>query len=109
MAVLDRLLARISPEPMSGCWLWIGCTNPQGYGQIRIAKRVLRLAHCVSYELHIGPIGDGLELDHLCRVRCCVNPQHLEPVTHLENVRRGQGHGSETVCPEGEHVCVNNR
>lgn len=57
--------------------------------------------HRVVYELVVGPIPDGMQLDHLCRQRACCNPDHLEPVTCLVNVRRGIGHGSETHCPKG--------
>jgi hypothetical protein len=84
----ERLMAQVSPEPMSGCWLWIGPVNVGGYGKIGKGG-ASRLAHRVSYELLRGPIPEGMEMDHLCRVRCCVNPDHLEPVTHQENGRRG--------------------
>jgi len=65
------------------CWLWTGPLNPGGYG-----TNGGRLAHRVVYERLIGQIPAGLTLDHLCRVRNCVNPQHLEPVTIAENLRR---------------------
>jgi hypothetical protein len=67
-----------------GCWLWNGKRNHLGYGIFSE-----RRAHRVVYEHFVGPIGEGLELDHKCRVTSCVNPAHLEPVTHKENVRRG--------------------
>lgn len=76
-------LTRIAAGP-NGCCLWTGPVDTHGYG--RHGKPV---AHRVIYELIVGPIPDGLELDHLCRVPRCVNPHHLEPVTHAENVRRG--------------------
>lgn len=87
------------PEPNSGCWLWLGEIDRKGYGQINLGnatsgKRKRRMAHAVAYELHCTPIPRGLELDHLCRNTLCVNPDHLEPVTHKENVRRGMAHGA---------------
>jgi hypothetical protein len=87
-AVLERLMEKVSPEPNSGCWLWTGCANRFGYGRFRIDGH-MRVAHRVVYEAHKGSVPDGLVLDHLCRVRCCVNPDHLEPVTKIENDRRG--------------------
>lgn len=69
------------------CWLWTGRKNPRGYAQIVIVKHQ-RSAHRVSYETFVGPIPEGLEIDHLCRVRHCVNPEHLEAVTSRENKRR---------------------
>ncbi len=77
----------VLPEPNSGCWLFLGGLTLKGYAQISVDGR-LRQAHRVSYEVFVGPIQDGLEIDHLCRVRSCLNPHHLEPVTHAENVKR---------------------
>ena len=71
----------------SVCWQWTGAKNDHGYGQLRLNGRV-QYAHRVFYEDFVGPIPDGLELDHLCRNPDCVNPAHLEPVTHRENMRR---------------------
>lgn len=87
LSSLERLMLYVSHEPNSGCWLWTGICDIDGYGKINIRHRQ-RKAHRVAYEEVVGPIPIGLELDHLCRVRCCVNPKHLEPVTHLENMRR---------------------
>lgn len=70
-----------------GCWMWMKGINHSGYGHIRINDRRY-LSHRVSYRLIIGAIPEGLQLDHLCRVRACVNPSHLEPVTNLANSRR---------------------
>ena len=73
----------------SGCWLWLGHPQPNGYGNISIYDQVYK-AHRVSYRLYKGPIPDGLTIDHLCRVTLCVNPDHLEAVTMRENVLRGR-------------------
>jgi len=93
--IIEKFNARISPEPMSGCWLWTGLINSSGYGWIKIndikkygKHGTYKLAHRISYELFKGVIPEGLEIDHLCRVRSCVNPDHLEAVTHVENCYR---------------------
>jgi hypothetical protein len=70
------------------CWIWQLAINEDGYGETS-ENGVQKSAHRLYYERRFGPISKGLVLDHLCRVRCCVNPDHLEPVTSLENTRRG--------------------
>ena len=69
------------------CWLWIGAKYKSGYGEFHLNRRTQR-AHRIAYELLVGPIPEGLTIDHLCRVVACVNPAHLEPVTLLENLKR---------------------
>ena len=90
--VIERFQSKVFKT--SRCWLWTGALTSmkpfKGYG-IFWNKGKKRLAHRFSYERAIGPIPDGLDIDHLCRVRCCVNPEHLEPVTRLENILRGEG------------------
>lgn len=89
----------------SGCWLWTGARTSAGYGNLRI-DGTNDYAHRVSYRLAVGPIPDGEVLDHLCRVRHCVRPDHLEPVAHAENVRRGAGtYGPlRTACIHGHDM-----
>ena len=84
-----RFDLQIMPEPNSGCWLWTGALV-EGYGVLSVNGR-LTFAHRFSYEQAKGPIPAGLEIDHLCRVRCCANPDHLEPVTTRVNLLRGVG------------------
>lgn len=87
-----------------GCWLWTGDANNVGYGKVRRNGKAHR-AHRYAYEQLVGPIPEGLTLDHLCRVRLCVNPAHLEPVTLRENVMRGTSvtaiNAKKTHCPRG--------
>lgn len=90
MIIADETLwVKIEPEPMSGCWLWTGNRNDAGYGIVVVRGRRTRV-HRIMYELARGAIPAGLQLDHLCRTPACVNPQHLEAVTHYENWRRGK-------------------
>ena len=86
------------------CWLWTGTINLEGYGSIK-RNRVRYVSHRVSYEALVGPIPEGYVIDHLCRVRNCVNPEHLEPVTIKENVLRGQGMGARHARREHCPVC----
>lgn len=88
---IDRLIAfmTVTPGPLDTyCWVSGHNRNSKGYARVNTAGRSTP-AHRVAYEHFIGPIPDGLTLDHLCRNRACINPAHLEPVTSLENIRRG--------------------
>lgn len=105
----DRFAERATLTP-NGCIEWTGGLNGSGYGQFSDLRTSNRkegkvYAHRWSYEYFIGPIPDGLHLDHLCRNRKCVNPTHLEPVTAKENILRGVGtsalHAVKTHCPAG--------
>ena len=94
------------PE-LGPCHLWTAGLDADGYGRFGLNGRN-RKAHVVSYEIQVGPIPSGLEPDHLCRVRRCVNDAHLEPVTRAENMRRGDGPAllrarqlAKTHCPQG--------
>lgn len=78
----ERFWSKVERSP-DGCWLWTGSINQHGYG--RDGKR---LAHRVVWEALRGPVANGLELDHLCKARRCVNPEHIEAVTHAENLHR---------------------
>jgi hypothetical protein len=103
-ALKDRLLSQIEITD-DGCWLWTGYRNPEpkNYGRIRVYGR-LWTTHRLAYEVLVGPIPEGLTLDHLCRRPPCINPAHLEPVTVQENIARGtQGWNMriKTHCPRG--------
>lgn len=108
----------------NGCWLWSACTTSAGYGQFTVGSRrdgsrAAVYAHRWAYEQMIGPIPEGLVLDHLCRKPSCVNPQHLEAVTQRENMRRsvvsdagrsnrGAYRREKTHCPAGHPYAGDN-
>lgn len=110
--LLFRWNERVHIHP-SGCWIWTGRHSGRGYGALRLRGRngPTRMAHAIGYELLVGPVPAGLELDHLCRNHACVNPAHLEPVTHRENVRRGlagQVMRDKTHCKQGHEFTLEN-
>ena len=94
LCTVDRLKTKIKVTE-GGCWLYTAKLTKKGYAHVQ-DKCKMRFAHVIMYEHIFGKVPEGLELDHLCRNRNCINPEHLEPVTHQENCRRGiSGHDFE--------------
>jgi hypothetical protein len=105
---LSRFWAKVDPG-ITGCWHWAAAKDDKGYGKFWYAG-ALRMAHRVSYEHFVGPIPEDLELDHVrdrCGHRDCVNPEHLEPVTPLENKQRIHN-GDSTRCKHGHEFTDEN-
>ena len=116
IASLERKKTGYKPEPVAerfwrhvdvdgDCWLWLGMKGDYGYGRFALGHANGKRTKTVSaarwaYEYTLGPIPAGLEPDHLCRTPPCVNPEHLELVTHAENMRRGKN-ANATHCPHG--------
>ena len=103
--ILQKLIeANINRPPTSECWYWCGKLRKNGYGFIYLDGRTL-YAHRIAYEAFKEPLKPGLQIDHLCRIRSCVNPQHLEQVTRKENILRGVGatalNKRKTICKNG--------
>lgn len=101
---LYEILAGGAERQASGCWTWTRSLLPNGYAHLSLSGRK-HYVHRLFYVLTYGPIGDGKQLDHLCRNRACCRPDHLQPVTCRENLLRGQtvaaGHASKTHCSKG--------
>jgi len=127
MTLEERFWSKVNKEGpipdcspgLGPCWIWMGVKRPNGYGTFHVNRRRVG-AHRFSWELTNGKIPDGLELDHLCRIRWCVNPKHLEPVTRRVNFLRGEskwarthitgicqrGHKALRVTPAGTQACI---
>lgn len=107
-----RIWEKIYPEPNTGCWLWGASLAGGGYGQVHYQRRTRR-AHQLVFEVLVNPVPVGFDLDHLCRVRWCVNPEHLEPVTRRVNLLRGVNliwmtRANQTHCKNNHLLSANN-
>lgn len=98
MSALPASVARRIVESDAGCWIFTGATQSRGYGSVGIGNGRTGLAHRVAYEALVGPIPAGMTLDHLCCVKRCVNPAHLEPVAPAENLRRHHERSGSCYC-----------
>jgi hypothetical protein len=103
----ERFMAKVEKHD-NGCWIWTASLQGGNYGSFHLTHTVSRGAHRVAYEHFVGPVPEGLVLDHLCRVRHCVNPEHLEPVTQRENQRRGICGVLTTHCKRGHEFTPEN-
>lgn len=105
--IAERLERYSMPEPNTGCTLWFGVSLPAGYGRVSV-KGSLRLAHRVAYELHHGPIPEGLVIDHLCNTPSCINPSHLKATTPAINGARSSSpysaNARKTHCIRGHEL-----
>jgi len=109
MNILERFFNKV--EKTETCWIWMASKDKDGYGKFSINKKSIR-SHRFAYELLIGKIPEGMYIDHLCRVRHCVNPIHLEPVTNKENIFRGETgslNAKKTTCPKGHNYSGKNK
>jgi hypothetical protein len=110
----ERIEARTQIDPQTGCWNWTGTLRPDGYGVIVRGDKSGRLvrAHRLAYQTLVGPIPKGLVIDHLCRNKACVNPDHLEAVTQRVNTLRGSSpvarRSEQTHCVNGHELAGDN-
>jgi len=109
--VIERLMEKVEFAD-NGCWVFTGGLAANGYGMIsagsRTGRRRTPRTHRVTYEHFVGPVPDGLDLDHLCRNRACCNPAHLEPVDRKTNVARGVKKTLQTECKNGHPLSGDN-
>jgi hypothetical protein len=108
----ERFWSKVTANEQTGCWEWTASLNRSGYGQFSVDRRPVG-SHRVAYIALVGPIPEGKELDHLCRVRHCVNPAHLDPVTRAEHILRSPYviaviNAAKTHCPHGHEYSPEN-
>lgn len=108
----ERFFAKVDKNAPNGCWLWTASRFAAGYGQFRYSPQKNGRAHSWSYEHFKGPIPEGLQIDHLCKNKLCVNPDHLEAVTAMVNVHRSNNacavNARKTHCPQGHAYSLEN-
>lgn len=112
MSEQELFWSHVDKDGPNGCWLWTLKPHWTGYGKFKARGKRQVLPHRYAYELLVGPIPAGLTLDHLCRTPLCLNPDHLEPVTMAENIRRGTSPSAQnarrTHCKRGHPLSGEN-
>jgi hypothetical protein len=107
---IELRLLKSADTSRDDCWRWTGKVSRDGYGRMSVAGRY-RIVHRLAHDVWIGPIPEGLEVDHLCQVKLCINPAHLEAVTHRENMHRQPRIGAllaQTECVHGHDYTAEN-
>lgn len=106
--ILTRLLASSEQVTESGCWIWMRGLDKDGYGSMKVRQKCHKV-HRLSYETFVGSIPNGAEIDHLCFVRCCINPHHLEPVDRTTHITRSRWVlSNRTHCKHGHNLTLPN-
>jgi hypothetical protein len=105
--MLERFMDKVSPEPNSGCWLWDAYVSKDGYGRFGVG-RIAHEAHRISYKLFNGEIPKDMCVDHICKIRSCVNPNHLRLLTRSENSKNQiNANSKKTHCKLGHDLTFN--